>query len=347
MKSLHLLFDYINADLRPKYGNADGTEFHIPHGSIIVNISIKDGECKVFAPFLEVNPSAVVPLLRQVASLNFNNMDLAQIYLKEDRLNIEYSCKANEVHPYKMYCLFKEICDTGDKYDDEYVTKFGAKRIYEPIVTPFAASKAETVWQTVQKILADAFEYINYLEGKRLYSLAWDVAAITLRQIDYYTRPQGQLRNDLADGIASMHGKNIPIAELLGHGKVFMKTWQDMDKAQFIADLYETQTFTPDKRRTSLQSIQEKFEREHGLTKENMANSNYINVALGILFVFYDAYYYNNVQDDISAVMVDAMEKSSGKPWEESAKILAAALNKIMDGELKVKKGSFFSRLFK
>ena len=42
LQAFHSLLDYLNADFRTKYGNADGTEFHIPHGSILVHISVKD-----------------------------------------------------------------------------------------------------------------------------------------------------------------------------------------------------------------------------------------------------------------------------------------------------------------
>ena len=33
VQAFHSLLDYLNADFRTKYGNADGTEFHIPHGT--------------------------------------------------------------------------------------------------------------------------------------------------------------------------------------------------------------------------------------------------------------------------------------------------------------------------
>lgn len=38
LEAFHSLLDYLNAGFRSKYGNAEGTEFHIPHGSILVHI---------------------------------------------------------------------------------------------------------------------------------------------------------------------------------------------------------------------------------------------------------------------------------------------------------------------
>ena len=349
LKSFHLFLDYVNGELRPKYGNAEGTKFKIPHGSIVVEIEIKDEMLYISAPFLEVNQSTVVPLLRQVCALNFNNMNLAQIYLKKEKeLHFEYSCKLSQTNPYKMYYTLKEICATGDQYDDEYVTKFGAKRLHEPIVTHFTANKAETAYGIVQKMIKDAFEYVEFLESKRWYSLAWDVVALTLRQIDFYVQPQDQLRNDLARAIGDMHSKNTTINELTERGKKFLKYLQEMDQSQFISNLYEIETFIPDKRRASLQSIQENLEEEQKRTKENMSKGNYINIVLGIFYMYYNTFYYNNIPDNISRVMTDAMELASDKPWEDAAQILADSLEKIMKGDLFTAKKSsgFFSRLF-
>jgi hypothetical protein len=345
LESFHLLLDYINTSIRPKYGNADCTEFHIPHGSVVVNIVIKDDVCTISAPFLEVNPETIVPLLRQICLLNFNNMELSQIYLSDNKLNLNYSCKLSELHPYKMYYVFKEICLTSDRYDDEYVNKFAAKRLYEPIITPFSKEQAEKVYTVTQTLITDAFKYIEYLEGKRWYNRAWDITAITLRQIDFYARPQGLLHNDLSDAIANMYGNNVPIHQLLEAGKQFMNKLQTMDKQDFINDLYEIETFIPNKVVSSLQSLQKSFEREFNNTKENMAAGNFLTVTLGILFVYYNAFYYNNIHDDINKVMINAISASSGKEWDVSAKILSESLYKIMNGDLGEKKKGFFSRL--
>ena len=55
---------------------------------------------------------------------------------------------------------------------------------------------------------------------------------------------------------------------------------------------------------------------------------------LMIVYKFYEMYYYNNVQDDVNAVVVRALEKASAKPWDEAAPILHAAMDNIMEGEL-------------
>ena len=348
LKSFHLLMDYVNPELRAKYGNADGTTFKVPHGSVIVNVNIDKETFNVHAPFLEVNQETIVPLLRQVASLNFSALDLAQIYLRENRLDFEYSCKINETNPYKIYYILREICDVGDKYDDEFVTTFGAKRLYEPIVTPFAAGKAEEAYQTIQAIIKQALEYTAFFESKRNYSQAWDLIAGALRQIDFYAHPQGQLKNDIEKAIREANAE-APLPELVTDMKNFLQEWQAMDKAKFIEDLYDVEIFIPTKRRSSLQNIQENLEKLYERTEKGIQNGYQSAVAVDILFNFYNIYYHNNLQEDVNVVLADALEQSSGKAWDEAANILFRALKKIMDGDLSTdtKKGGLFSRLLK
>ena len=98
LQSFYALLDYVNDEFREKYGNAKGTEFNIPHGSIVVNIKIEDDRLLIHAPFLSLPEKNRIPLLRQVAGLNFNAMDLAQVELKKDRLAFEYTCPLASAH---------------------------------------------------------------------------------------------------------------------------------------------------------------------------------------------------------------------------------------------------------
>jgi hypothetical protein len=42
-------------------------------------------------------------------------------------------------------------------------------------------------------------------------------------------------------------------------------------------------------------------------------------------------YFYNNVQDDINNVVVDALKESSTKEWNQAAPILYTAMKNIME----------------
>ena len=56
--------------------------------------------------------------------------------------------------------------------------------------------------------------------------------------------------------------------------------------------------------------------------------------AVRILYKFYEMYFYNDVQDDLNAVIANALRKSAGKSMEEASEILFEALEKVMDDDL-------------
>ena len=62
LKSFYALLDYINGDFRTKYGNVQGNEFHIPHGSIIVNIKLDEEKLSITAPFVALPEKGRIPV---------------------------------------------------------------------------------------------------------------------------------------------------------------------------------------------------------------------------------------------------------------------------------------------
>lgn len=349
--SFHALLDYVNGTFRSKYGNADGTEFNVPHGSIIVTVKIEGDLLKVTAPFLSLPEKNRIPLLRQVASLNFNNLDLAQVILKDDRLFFEYACPMTLVEPYKTYYVLQEICRTGDRYDDEFVTKFEARRIREPEVTPYDQKTVDSIYQVIQDSCQEWAAAITHFESARQYGYAWNVTVTTLLKVLYYAHPQGQLLNDLNRAVWELDREDIPLPEVVAIGKQAVERLQNIPKEKLAENLYFIETFIPDKRRSNLKNIQENFENTYNSVTEAMEQENYLLCCMMITHQFYNMYFYNNVQDDVNAVVVSALEKASAKPFNEAAPVLYMALHSIMEGKLvpvgESSGGGIFKKLFK
>jgi hypothetical protein len=333
-KSLYSLLDYINGSFRTKYGNAEGTEFTIPHGSVILNLKLKEDTLEITAPFLSLPEKNRVPLLRQVAGLNFNNMDLAAIVLKDDHLFFEYTCPLSLVNPYKIYYVLREICSIGDKYDDEFVTKFGAQRIYEPKITLYNPQLINTIYDVIQLSCKECLDALKEFESNRKYGFAWNIIDTTLMKILYYAHPQGQLMNDLNKAVWNMDRNDIPLPEIVVQGKQMLERLLTMKKEILAEDLYYVETFVPDKYRSGLKNIQANFEEPFGNVTKAMENNDFLYCYLVIIFQFYKMYFYNLVQDDINTLVVDALQRSSEKPMEEAAKILYQAMENIMNGDL-------------
>lgn len=334
LKSFYSLLEYINKDFRTRYGNPAGTEFNIPHGSIIVNIKLDNGQLAIRAPFVSLPEKGRIPLLRQVAGLNFNAMDLAQIILKDNQLYFEYSCPIDLIEPYKIYYVLEEICRTGDKYDDEFETKFGSQRIYEPKITPYDAETVENIYRVLQQSCQECLDAVKYFETARKFGFIWNVIDITLMKFLYFAHPQGQLLNDLNKAVREMDREDIPLPDIVNQGKQVIEHLQGMSREELAKDLYYVESFIPAKRRSNLQNIQENFEGCYKKVSAYMESGDYMTVCIMITYKFYEMYYYNNLQDDVNAVVVKAMTKASAQPWETAAPILYEAMENIMEDEL-------------
>lgn len=334
LKSFHFLLDYINGDFRKKYGNKQGTEFNIPHGSIIVNIKLDKENLHITAPFVALPEKGRIPLLRQVAGLNFNALELSGIILKEDKLHFEYSCPIQLVNPYKIYFVLEEICRTGDTYDDEFETKFDAKRIYEPKITPYDAATVNKIYQALQLSCKECMDAVKYFEAGRKYGAVWNIIDVTMLKFMYFAHPQGQLLNEMQKAIENMDREDIPLPDITTQGKAFIERLQNMTPEELAENLYFVETFIPGKRPSNLQNIQENFEDCYKKVSALMEAGDYLGVCIMIVYKFYEMYYYNNLQEDINKVVVKALKATSAMPLEEAAPILYEAMENIMEDEL-------------
>lgn len=336
LTAFHTLLDFINPELRPKYGNSAGTEFEIPHGSIVVHIRIADDRLWIEAPFLALPDKGRIPLMRQTAVLNICYMDLARIALRDEKLYFEYDCPLSLAQPAKIYYVLRDICRTGDRYDDEFVTKFHAARIYEPRITAYDEPTLAQVYDVIQLSCRECLESVAGFESERNFGYAWNIIATTLLKICYCARPQGQLLNDLDKAIREHDREDIPLTEVVARSKQAVQKLQAMSREELAGHLYFVETFVPDKLRSSLKNIQENFCEPFKRASAALERKDYLVCCLTVIYKFYEMYYYNNLQDDVNAVTVRALTQTSAMPVEQAAPILVEAMEAIMDGDLEL-----------
>ena len=204
------------------------------------------------------------------------------------------------INPYKIYYILQEICCTGDKYDDEFETKFGAQRIYEPKTTPYDTASLENIYQAVQISCKECLDAVKYFEPSRKYGYIWNIIDTTLMKFMYFAQPQGQLLNDMQKAIREMDREDIPLPEITAQGKAVIEKLQKMTQEELAEDLYFVETFIPNKRRSNLQNIQENFEDSYKKISGYMESGDYMTACVMMLYKFYEMYYYNNLQEDVN-----------------------------------------------
>ncbi len=333
VEAFHTLLDHLNPEFRTKYGNAEGTEFHLPHGSIVVNVRLDDRMMYIDADFLHLPAKGRVAMLRQVADMNINRLLLPRFTKEGDRLKMEYHCPLEETHPHKIVNILQNICRVGDKYDDEFCTKFGATRCYEPRVTPYPAETVDRIYEAIQSLVRATLDAVKEYNDQRRYGYSWNVIDTTFYQISYFAQPQGQLANDLDKAVEDMD-EELPVAELVMKGMAFLEKLLAMPKEKLAEDLYFVDTLVSIKGPSSLQNVQENMKDVYEEATAAMQNKDFERAAVRICYKFYEAYFYNDMQDDLNVIFVKALREAAEQPMEKAAEILWNALDKVMDGEI-------------
>ncbi len=274
LKSLQLLVDALDGDFAERYGNADGTSFSIPHGSIVVHIRITADALHITADFLKLPQKGRVAMLRCIAEMNINNLMLARFVKKGDFLQMEYSCPITDTHPHKIYAVIHNICAVGDHYDDELCTRFNAERCYTPRITPYTPEEVDAVYAGLHTVGEQALNAAAEYCSKRNYIYAWSVVAGAIQQFRFFANPQGQLINEIEKAVEAMNDER-PLEELVSRGTTFLRKLLDMPKDYLAKDLYSVEMMVSLKAHSPLQSVQEDFEMLHEGVTEAMQRKDY------------------------------------------------------------------------
>src|SRR4051812_41938368 len=69
-EAIRELINFIDPEIE-KFADPQRSEYHIPHGSILINLNIFHDRFTVSAPFVDINNAKQIPVMRQVSQLNF------------------------------------------------------------------------------------------------------------------------------------------------------------------------------------------------------------------------------------------------------------------------------------
>lgn len=330
LASLHALLDGLGASFRPKYGNESGTAFRIPHGSILVHIRVEGDELIIYADFLTIPEKHRVAMLRQVLEINTGKLMLARFIPDGDKLRMEYRCPMAQAHPVKIEGVLTNICMIGDRYDDEFCTKFGAERCYEPEITPYPEAELERVYEAIQRVCQRALDECAAFTTDREPQEAWAMLNATLRQIIYFARPQGDLERRIDRAISELD-EDKPAGELVVHAENFLRELMAMSREEMAKSLYYVETLISAKGGSSLQNIQENLSTSFQRATKAIQEHDYQGCVLRTTYAFYTVYYYNDLQRNVNELWSRALAAASDKPLQEAASILYSAYRRVME----------------
>ncbi|WP_268034840.1 hypothetical protein [Algoriphagus sp. PAP.12] len=325
------LLDYIDSHLKTK---KKGNTYEIAHGSVVIFISQLDQELIIKCPFLNIEDAKKVPLMRRLAELRMNPLNLANLVLEGDMVFFTFSCPIHLCEPYKIYSVLREICLYADSYDDELIEKFGAEHLHEPIISPFPENLKEEAFNNSQTILSEGIERFTYYMEKRQSSNAWYTLNITFKKLEFYAEPQGYLRTLIEKAVVGIQDRRIQFHTRLLNGKSSLEKLKNYPKEKFLSDLYQAETFVPHKYSGKKENIRENWEDSYYEAKDKISNLQFEDACNLIQSCFYGLFYYNLVNESISKPITDAMAQASQMDWNLAAPILMNGMESIMEDSL-------------
>lgn len=361
VESIHAVIDFFNPNFRLKYDNGldvktdavapkkksflsslfgsskvernygPGKHFTIPHGSIIVNIQITDSELKVHAPFLSVpEDGRRVPLLRRVCELNLAQLDLVHLVLEGNELHFKFSCPLELAHPHKLQYMFRELCINGDKYDDEFVTKFGAQRLYTPIVSQFPEKEVKRVVQGIRDTCKETIAAVEEFEEERKFGIAWHCLAIGLFKISYFARPQGMLDNDLDDAVRDAWDDDGDTPVQVRDGKEFLQRLLEKSDEELASYIYKVEIMCSPRRASDIGNLRSNLAEPYDAAVKAFSSDS-MECCIRSLLMIYRVYFYNDLQSNVDSVFTQALKRSANLDFDSASKVLIAALKRVME----------------
>ncbi len=307
-----------------------GRNFTVPHGSIILHIQITDTEFIVRAPYVSLpSDERRIPMMRRVCELNLSDLDLVHFTLDGNELHLNFRCPLELTHTHKIVYMLRELCLTGDKYDDEFVTKYGAKRLFTPEITPFSPEETQRIIEGIRQTCRETIEAIDEYANDRRFGIAWHFLAIALFKISYFARPQGNLDADLdraVDDAWADGDTQVQVSE----GREFLQKLLDSPDDELAESLYKVQTICSPRRASDLGNIRSNLQENYD-NAVKAYSSDSMECCMRTLLMIYRTYFYNDLQDDVNHVFAKALEKSANMDFGPASNVLIKAMRIVME----------------
>lgn len=337
-ESLVYLLNYINTSVLEGIDTSKDIVFSKMQGSAEITVSISNEILKIEAPFSRVTEDTnIVALLRRVAEINFDLLDLAQIALEDDILVFRYETPLSTCQPNKIYTVLRNISFRADDYDDIFVEEYGAAFYKEPQTEKLSKEEKTETLRQIREILKNVDDYSEYFVEERLANYRWDIIVISLLRLSNMPYMQGTLRSELINNIERMYDGDIDFTQRINKGLLYIKELQDYSDDYYEKSLYHVEQFISLRWRSTPQVIEERME-NHKETIESMNESDDHMAASYFLYAIFLKLIYNyNLDENYKSEIERVLKEVSGKSTKDAAPILLELYWDMYNVEVKTK----------
>ena len=318
--SILSVINYLNEKVLEGVDTSSDINITQMQGSAEINIKITDDSFSIKVPFLKITEKTnEVALLRKVAEVNFSQLDIEQIKLKDKELFFSYECPLSMCQPNKMFSLIRNVCFRSDELDDEFIENYGAEFYKEPKTTKLTQEEQEIAWKQISNIFEDYEGLHDLFREKRWNDWQWDAILISLLKLSNMPYLQGLLRSELIENIEALYNNKVDFQTRVDRGTNYIKTLIAKDKSEFIDSLYHADQFVSLLWRSSEEIIEEKCENIQETVDDYEENEKHFNQSYYLQGIFLKMLYNYNLEDSYKNAIYKTLEEVSGLSPDEAA----------------------------
>lgn len=292
-------------------------------------MAVSDSTVKISAPFLSIPEKRVNALLRQITEINFSVLFLSQIVLEDGKLFFRVEFPLELCEPYRLYDIFWEICVNADHYDDVFIEKFQAQRIYTPKVGKYSRNELEGFHAGFLRHVNEGLEYLRYFRDNRWYDMGVESGLISLMKINYIFSPKGHLGYETGNAIGASYGNNPP-AERLDCQCAFFESLRIMPFEKFADSIYRTESLIAVRKHAFLPGIKTELENYCVNAEKDISSSSFMSAVIFLLYDIYSLYNRFRIPRTLEEILNGGLRAASGTDWQTSANALFKAVSTVM-----------------
>ncbi|RIY37752.1 hypothetical protein CKY20_03450 [Capnocytophaga canis] len=353
-ESLRKLLDYINPEVAKQVPASGDFSVEYPQGSSRVTFGVRNDYFYIESPFVKITEkSNKIALLREVNELNFTHLTIPQIHLENQMLWFKFEAPLYVCQPNKIYEALREICETADDFDDEFIEKYNVEYVQSPVIEHLNEEEKQQAWEKIQSILDEYKLFMDYFQEKRWSESQWDILMISLLQLGNMPCIQGVLRVDLQEYIQNISNNRIDFHYRIDRGRNFFKKLMEKSQEDLMKDIYYTKALMGLKWRSSSKIIQEYVTDFEEQIRKYKNSNDHFNVAYYLNYIYLRLMYFYNLDQNYKDFIIGTLERASGEAYEKAATIYLETFDHLLNETLpkNIKNGTttkkgFLARLF-
>ena len=103
-----------------------------------------------------------------------------------------------------------------------------------------------------------------------------------------------------------------------------------MAKEKFAQSMYKVEVFVPEGGKMDVMGVKNYFKKTVEDAEKDLERRAYEGAYLILAGDIYSLLFYNDLPEDIYKMLVELLEKASGKPWSEADTVLLEGLQNLM-----------------